>query len=110
MNLAAQAIKCFMFERSSWPPSCWRQASSPSSSPVFTGAGEVLDRLTEVAAVQFGPALPGGADQRHGKAWFEGHGYQGGLSVTRDALNPHVPGIHRRIGFQVIQAPWPPPE
>ena len=36
MNLLAQAMKYFMFDRSSCPPSCWRQASSPSSSPVFT--------------------------------------------------------------------------
>src|SRR5439155_22986543 len=37
MNLLAHAMKCFMFDRSSCPPSCWRQASSPSSKPVFTG-------------------------------------------------------------------------
>ena len=37
MNLFAQAMKYFMFERSSWPPSCCRHASSPSSKSVFTG-------------------------------------------------------------------------
>src|SRR6476646_9934058 len=35
--LFAQSMKYFMLERSSWPPSCWRQASSPSRNPVFTG-------------------------------------------------------------------------
>jgi len=30
-------ITCEVFDQSSWPPSCWRQASSPSSRPVFTG-------------------------------------------------------------------------
>lgn len=37
ISLLAQAMKYFMFERSSWPPSCWRQASAPPSNPVFTG-------------------------------------------------------------------------
>src|SRR5258708_6914850 len=36
MSLPAHVMKYFMFERSSCPPSCWRQASSPSSRPVFT--------------------------------------------------------------------------
>src|SRR5258706_9033485 len=36
-RLFAHSIKYFMFERSSWPPSCCRQANSPSSNPVFTG-------------------------------------------------------------------------
>ena len=33
----AQAMKKLMFDRSSCPPSCWRQASSPSTRPVLTG-------------------------------------------------------------------------
>lgn len=33
----AQVMKCFMFERVSCPPSCWRQARCPSSNPWFTG-------------------------------------------------------------------------
>src|SRR6185437_4478844 len=37
MNLSAHAMKYFMFDRSSCPPSCWRQASSPSSKPLVTG-------------------------------------------------------------------------
>lgn len=37
MNLLAHARKYFIFDRSSWPPLCCRQASSPSSRPVLTG-------------------------------------------------------------------------
>ena len=36
-NLSAQAIKYFQLGPSVWPPSCWRQASWPSSRPSFTG-------------------------------------------------------------------------
>ena len=32
----AHSMKYFMFDRSSWPPSCWRHASSPSSIPTLT--------------------------------------------------------------------------
>ena len=35
--LLAHSMKYFMFGPSVWPPACWRQASSPSSSPVRTG-------------------------------------------------------------------------
>lgn len=34
---STQRMKCVMFERSSWPPVCWRQASSPSSKSVSGG-------------------------------------------------------------------------
>ena len=35
---------------------------------VFAGAGQVLDRLAEVAAVQLGAAFAGRADEHHGEA------------------------------------------
>jgi hypothetical protein len=37
MNLSTQSMNHFMLGASVWPPSCWRQASCPSSSPRFTG-------------------------------------------------------------------------
>ena len=53
---------------------------------VLAGAGEVLDRLAEVAAVQLGAAFAGRADQDHREARLEGHGDERGLAVARDAL------------------------
>jgi len=35
-NVSAQGMKYFQFGPSVWPPSCWRHASCPSSSPTFT--------------------------------------------------------------------------
>ena len=35
-NLSAHGMKYFQFGPSVWPPSCWRQASWPSSRPTFT--------------------------------------------------------------------------
>src|ERR1700674_489476 len=37
MNLSNHSMNHFILGASVWPPSCWRQASCPSSSPRFTG-------------------------------------------------------------------------
>src|SRR5581483_400802 len=54
-SLLAQVIKYFMLDRSSWPPSCWRQASSPSSNPVFTG-GILAVRKSSFSPMSLAPS------------------------------------------------------
>ena len=51
------------------------------------------------------PAFPGRSHQDHGEAGLKCHGHQRGFAVPGDPFNPHVPGVHRRVRFQVIQAP-----
>ena len=55
MSLFAHAMKWLMLERSSCPPSCWRQASSPSSKPVLHGrhlGGAIVIFLADVARAE----------------------------------------------------------
>ena len=71
---------------------------------VFAGAGQVLHGFAEIAAVQFGAAFAGGADEHDGEARVEGHGHQRGLAVARNALDADLLGVHGFVGFQIIQA------
>ena len=56
--------------------------------------GEILHRLSPIAAMQFGAAFAGRADQNHGEARVERHGHQRGLAVARNAFDADVLGVH----------------
>src|SRR6185437_6470551 len=48
---------------------------------ILAAAGEVLDGFAPVAAVEFGAAFAGGADEDDGEALVEGHGDERGFAV-----------------------------
>ena len=70
---------------------------------VGAGPGQVLDRLSEIAAVRLGAAFAGRPDQRDREARFERHGHQGGLAVARDAFDPDAPCVHRGQRLEIVE-------
>ena len=70
---------------------------------VLAGAGEVLDRLAEVAAVQLRAALAGRADEHHGEPLVERHRDQRRLAVTRHAVDADALRVDGRIGLEVVE-------
>ena len=71
---------------------------------ILARAGEVLDRLAEVAAVQLGAAFARRSDQDHGKALVVGHRHQRGLAEARDALDPDLLRVDGLVGLEVVEA------
>ena len=69
---------------------------------VFVDGGDIFHQLAQIAAVEFGAAFAGGADESNGKTRVIGHGYDSGLAVTGVALNSDVFGIHSLIGFEIV--------
>ena len=70
---------------------------------VFAGAGEVLDRLAEVAAVQLGAALARRADEDDGESLVEGHRHERGLAVPRHAFDADLLGVDRLVGLEIVE-------
>src|SRR5205814_145761 len=76
-----------------------------SSHPViFAGASEIFYGFAKIAAVQFGAAFAGGADEHKSETCVECHGDQRGLAVARNAFDADVLGVHSFVGFEIIQA------
>jgi hypothetical protein len=71
---------------------------------VFAAAGQVLQKLAEVAAKQLGASRAGGGDEPRGDPPVEGRGDQRGLAVPRHAGDAHLGGIDARVwvGFEVV--------
>src|SRR5207249_5778759 len=72
---------------------------------VLAGAGDVLDELSEVPAVQLGPALAGRGDEGDGEPWVVRHGDEGGLPVS--ARGPRCPPAGRRRTCRSRSSPGP---
>ena len=70
---------------------------------VLAGAGEVLDRLAEVAAVQLRAAFAGRADEHHGEARIERHRHERRLAVARDAFDADALRVHAAIGLEIVE-------
>ena len=67
------------------------------------GAGDVLDQLAEVAAVQLRAALARGADEGDGEALVVGHRDERRLAVARVALDPDLLRVHGLVGLEVVE-------
>ena len=71
---------------------------------VFAGAGEVFDSFAKIAAMEFGAAFAGRADEHKSKARVEGHGDKCSFAITRNAFDADVFCVDSFIGFQIIQS------
>ena len=71
---------------------------------VLAGAGEVLDGFAEIAAMQLGAALAGGADQHHREALVERHRHERRLAVARHAFDADLLRVDGLVGFEVVEA------
>ena len=70
---------------------------------VFAGAGQVLDGLAEIAAVELGAPFTRRTHQRQGETRLESQRYQCGLAEARHALDPHLLRVHGGVGFEIVQ-------
>src|SRR4029453_2529387 len=59
--------------------------------------------FAEVAAVDLGTALAGGADKANGEALIVRHGDDGRLAVAGQALDADLLGIHGLVRLEVIE-------
>jgi hypothetical protein len=65
---------------------------------------KVFDSFSPIAAVQFGAAFAGRPDQHDGKARVERHGHEGRLAVARDTFDADMFGVHRFVGFKIVES------
>ena len=70
---------------------------------VFAGAGDVLDDFAPVAAVEFGSAFAGGADESDGKTAIVCQGDDGGFAITRMAFDADLLRVDRLVGCEIIE-------
>ena len=71
---------------------------------ILARAGEVLDRLAPIAAMQLGAAFAGRPDQHHREARIERHRHQRRLAVARNAFDADLLGVDGFLGFEIIEA------
>src|SRR4051812_26761875 len=70
---------------------------------ILTGAGKIFDEFAPVAPVELRTAFAGGADEGDGEALVVHHGDKRGFAIARQALDPHLTGIHFLDGLEEIQ-------
>ena len=75
----------------------------PGHPVVLARAGEVLDQLAEIAAVQLRPALARGADEADGEALVIGHRDERRLAVARESLDADLLGVDGLVGLEVVE-------
>ena len=81
---------------------------------VFARAGDVLHQLAEVAAVELGAALAGGADEADGEPRVVGHRDERRLAVAREPLDADLLGVDGFVGLEIVEgaagSPGPGPQ
>ncbi len=71
---------------------------------VLAGAGQVLDRLAPVPAMQLRAALARRANQHDGKPPVVRHRHECGLAIPRDTFDADLFRVDRLVGFKIVEA------
>src|SRR5687767_308482 len=66
--------------------------------------GEILDSLTEVAAVEFRSTLARRADEDNREPGVEGHRDQGRFAIARHTIDPNLLCVYGWIRFEIVES------
>ena len=70
---------------------------------IFTRAGDIRHSLTPITAVKFRTGFTRGTNIRNGETWVVRHCHERGLAKTRVTFEANPAGVHRLVGFKIIQ-------
>ena len=81
----------------------------PRHPVVFARAGDVLNQLAKIAAMELRTAFARGADETDCESRVVRHRDERSLAVAREPLDPDLLGVHGLVGLEVIECTAGPP-